>query len=117
MFFFFNIYTGQSDLYENASSGDTSNIEDIIFDIQKPAMGRQNEHSVQQTRQNPHQDKDYHALWSNSSRSNSLSTSYATFFFFPDKKREQKDSNLNSKAQNHSKKHMAEVILVIVVKL
>ncbi|KAG7036211.1 putative transcription factor KAN2, partial [Cucurbita argyrosperma subsp. argyrosperma] len=55
-------------LYENASSGDTSNIEDIIFDIQKPSMGRQNEHSVQQNRQNPHQDKDYHALWSNSSR-------------------------------------------------
>lgn len=61
--------SGQSDLYENASSGDTSNIEDIIFDIQKPAMGRQNDNSIQQTtRQNPHQDKDYHALWSNSSR-------------------------------------------------
>ncbi|KAG6571641.1 putative transcription factor KAN2, partial [Cucurbita argyrosperma subsp. sororia] len=61
--------SGQSDLYENASSGDTSNIEDIIFDIQKPAMGRQNESLVHQTtRQNPLQDKDYHALWSNSSR-------------------------------------------------
>ncbi|KAL0553072.1 hypothetical protein IC582_006958 [Cucumis melo] len=61
--------SGQSDLYENASSGDTSNIEDIIFDIQKPTIGRQNENSIQQTsRQNPHQDKDYHALWSNSSR-------------------------------------------------
>ncbi|XP_057978219.1 probable transcription factor KAN2 isoform X2 [Malania oleifera] len=56
--------SGQSDVInENGSSGDTS--EDIMFDIQNP---RRSELSVQQGRQNVHQDKDYHGLWSNSSR-------------------------------------------------
>ncbi|XP_021887193.1 probable transcription factor KAN2 isoform X2 [Carica papaya] len=44
--------SGQSDAYENGSSGDNS--DDLVFDIQ--------------ARQGGHQDKDYHALWSNSSR-------------------------------------------------
>ncbi|XVF52309.1 hypothetical protein PTKIN_Ptkin05aG0008300 [Pterospermum kingtungense] len=58
--------SGQSDAFENGSSGDTS--EDLMFDIQNP---RRSEISVQQGRSassNAHQDKDYHGLWSNSSR-------------------------------------------------
>ncbi|XP_022756956.1 probable transcription factor KAN2 isoform X3 [Durio zibethinus] len=57
---------GQSDAFENGSSGDTS--EDLMFDIQNP---RRSEISVQQGRSsssNAHQDKEYHGLWSNSSR-------------------------------------------------
>lgn len=45
------IFLGQSDVYENGSSGDTS--EDVMFDIQNP---RRSEISIQQ------------GLWSNSSR-------------------------------------------------
>ncbi|KAB5564256.1 hypothetical protein DKX38_004310 [Salix brachista] len=55
--------SAQSDVYDNGSSGDTS--EDLIFDIQNP---RRSEMSMQQGRPNAHQDKDYQALWSNSSR-------------------------------------------------
>ncbi|KAK6251527.1 hypothetical protein QUC31_009160 [Theobroma cacao] len=57
--------SGQSDAFENGSSGDTS--EDLMFDIQNP---RRSEISVQQGRpsSNAHQDKEYHGLWSNSSR-------------------------------------------------
>ncbi|CBI33837.3 unnamed protein product, partial [Vitis vinifera] len=55
--------SGQSDVYENGSSGDTS--EDVMFDIQNP---RKSELSIQQGRPNVHQEKDYHGLWSNSSR-------------------------------------------------
>lgn len=54
--------SGQSDVYENGSSGDTS--EDVMFDIQNP---RKSELSIQQGRPNVHQEKDYHGLWSNSS--------------------------------------------------
>ena len=60
---FFFICLGQSDVYENGSSGDTS--EDVMFDIQNP---RKSELSIQQGRANVHQEKDYHGLWSNSSR-------------------------------------------------
>ena len=50
-------------MYENGSSGDTS--EDVMFDIQNP---RRSELSIQQGRGNVNQEKDYHGLWSNSSR-------------------------------------------------
>ncbi|XP_044503264.1 probable transcription factor KAN2 isoform X2 [Mangifera indica] len=55
--------SGQSDAFENGSSGDTS--EDLMFDIQQP---RRPELSMQQGRPNVHQEKEYHGLWSNSSR-------------------------------------------------
>lgn len=56
--------SGQSDVYENGSSGDTS--EEMLFDVQN---SRKSEISTvqQQGRQNLSQDKEYHALWSNSS--------------------------------------------------
>ncbi|XP_031276668.1 probable transcription factor KAN2 isoform X1 [Pistacia vera] len=54
--------SGQSDAFENGSSGDTS--EDLMFDIQHP---RRPELSMQQGRPNVHQEKEYHGLWSNSS--------------------------------------------------
>jgi hypothetical protein len=50
-------------VFDNGSSGDTS--EDLVFDIENP---RRSEMSMQQGRPNAHQDKDYQALWSNSSR-------------------------------------------------
>lgn len=53
---------GQSDGFENGSSGDTS--EDLTLDVQNP---RRPEVSIQQGRPTI-QDKDYHGLWSNSSR-------------------------------------------------
>lgn len=65
-FFFFPlcfISLGQSDVYENGSSGDTS--EDVMFDVQNP---RRSEPTIQQGRPTVHQEKDYHGLWSNSSR-------------------------------------------------
>ncbi|KAJ6943058.1 transcription factor KAN2 isoform X2 [Populus alba x Populus x berolinensis] len=55
--------SAQSDVFDNGSSGDTS--EDLIFDIENP---RRSEMSMQQGRPNAQQDKDYQALWSNSSR-------------------------------------------------
>ncbi|TYI52296.1 hypothetical protein E1A91_D12G237600v1 [Gossypium mustelinum] len=59
--------SGQSDAFENGSSGDTS--EDLMMDIQNP---RRSEVSVQQGRSssssNAYQDNEYHGLWSNSSR-------------------------------------------------
>lgn len=57
--------SGQSDVYENGSSGDTS--EELLFDVQN---SRKSELSVQQQqgRQNLPQDKEHHGLWSNSSR-------------------------------------------------
>ncbi|XVF13674.1 hypothetical protein REPUB_Repub08aG0228300 [Reevesia pubescens] len=58
---------GQLDAFENGSSGDTS--EDLMFDIQNSR--RSSEISVQQGRSsssNANQDKEYHGLWSNSSR-------------------------------------------------
>nr|XP_027085127.1 probable transcription factor KAN2 isoform X2 [Coffea arabica] len=55
--------SGQSDIYENGSSGDNS--EDLMFEVQN---SRKPELSVQQGRQNMQQDKDLHGLWSNSSR-------------------------------------------------
>lgn len=54
--------SGQSDIYENGSSGDNS--EDLMFEVQN---SRKPELSVQQGRQNMQQDKDLHGLWSNSS--------------------------------------------------
>ncbi|GKV10650.1 hypothetical protein SLEP1_g21984 [Rubroshorea leprosula] len=57
--------SGQSDAFENGSSGDTS--EDLMFDIHNPRRAELS--SVQQGRSNVHhRDKDqYHGLWSNSS--------------------------------------------------
>ncbi|GFZ08691.1 homeodomain-like superfamily protein [Actinidia rufa] len=57
--------SGQSEVYENGSSGDTC--EDMMFDIQNQ---RKSELSSinQQDRTNLHQDKSYHGLWINSSR-------------------------------------------------
>ncbi|KAM7493895.1 hypothetical protein LguiB_028504 [Lonicera macranthoides] len=56
--------SGQSDLLENGSSGDNS--EDVMFEIRNT---RRSELSSEEGRSNVHQDhKDYHALWSNSSR-------------------------------------------------
>jgi hypothetical protein len=55
---------GQSDMFENGSSGDTS--EDLMFDnIPNP---RRPENSIQQGKPSTVQDKDYRGLWSNSSR-------------------------------------------------
>lgn len=54
--------SAQSDVFDNGSSGDTS--EDFMLDIQNP---RRLDISKQQGRPGAHQDKDYHALWSNSS--------------------------------------------------
>ncbi|KAI3469177.1 hypothetical protein Pfo_025840 [Paulownia fortunei] len=55
--------SGQSDVFETGSSGDTS--DDFLFDIQN---SHKSEVSVQQGRQiSLNTDKDYHGLWSNSS--------------------------------------------------
>ncbi|KAF9689623.1 hypothetical protein SADUNF_Sadunf01G0111600 [Salix dunnii] len=55
--------SAQSDVFDNGSSGDTS--EDLMLDIQNPTSL---DISKQQGRPSAHQDEDYHALWSNSSR-------------------------------------------------
>lgn len=55
--------TGQSDGYDNGSSGDTS--EELMFDMNN--LGR-SDLSTMQGRQCVHQEKEYHGLWSNSSR-------------------------------------------------
>ncbi|PPS01071.1 hypothetical protein GOBAR_AA19575 [Gossypium barbadense] len=59
--------SAKADAFENGSSGDTS--EDLMMDIQNP---RRSEVSVQQGRSssssNAYLDKEYHGLWSNSSR-------------------------------------------------
>ncbi|XP_024021700.1 probable transcription factor KAN2 isoform X3 [Morus notabilis] len=55
--------SGQSDAYENGSSGDTT--EDLMFDIQNSR--RSAEQSSQQERSGANQDKEYRGLWSNSS--------------------------------------------------
>lgn len=51
--------SGHSELYENGSSGDTT--EDLMFDIQNST--KPNNDNQPSTHEN-----DYHALWSNSSR-------------------------------------------------
>ncbi|XP_058191105.1 probable transcription factor KAN2 isoform X2 [Rhododendron vialii] len=53
-----------SDVYENGSSGDTCD-QDMMFEVPNP---RKSEISVQQGRPNLYEDKEYHSLWSNSSR-------------------------------------------------
>ncbi|KAK6140964.1 hypothetical protein DH2020_025292 [Rehmannia glutinosa] len=56
--------SGQSDVFENGSSGDTS--DDFLFDIQN--LHKSQLASTQQGRQiGMINDKDYHGLWSNSS--------------------------------------------------
>ncbi|XP_034901744.1 probable transcription factor KAN2 isoform X3 [Populus alba] len=55
--------SAQSDVFDNGSSGDTS--EDFMLDIENP---RSLDISKQPGRPGAPQDKDYHALWSNSSR-------------------------------------------------
>lgn len=70
------MYAGQSELYENASSGDTT--EDIMFDniSQNPTR------SSEQGRPNNAQDKEYYGgLWSNSSRYYTLLASSTTVYF------------------------------------
>ncbi|XP_034901746.1 probable transcription factor KAN2 isoform X5 [Populus alba] len=54
--------SAQSDVFDNGSSGDTS--EDFMLDIENP---RSLDISKQPGRPGAPQDKDYHALWSNSS--------------------------------------------------
>ncbi|BBH02811.1 Homeodomain-like superfamily protein [Prunus dulcis] len=62
--------SGQSDVYENASSGDTT--EDIMLDLQNPRRScdqlspaqQQGSRSTPQVQDN----KEYYGLWSNSSR-------------------------------------------------
>lgn len=54
--------SAQSDVFDNGSSGDTS--EDFMLDIENP---RRLDISKQPGRPGAPQDKDYHALWSNSS--------------------------------------------------
>ncbi|KAF7126595.1 hypothetical protein RHSIM_Rhsim11G0020700 [Rhododendron simsii] len=56
--------SGQSEVYENGSSGDTCD-QDMMFEVPNP---RKSEISVQQGRPNLYEDKEYHSLWSNSSR-------------------------------------------------
>ncbi|XP_028754658.1 probable transcription factor KAN2 [Neltuma alba] len=55
--------TGQSDGYDNGSSGDTS--EELTFDMNNL---RRSDLSPKQGRQSVQQEKEYHRLWSNSSR-------------------------------------------------
>ncbi|KAE9596919.1 putative transcription factor MYB-HB-like family [Lupinus albus] len=55
--------SGQSDVYDNGSSGDNS--DDIMFDINS---SRRSDLSIKQGRPSVNQDKQYHGLWSNSSR-------------------------------------------------
>ncbi|CAL0331596.1 unnamed protein product [Lupinus luteus] len=55
--------SGQSDVYDNGSSGDNS--DDLMFDINSP---RRSDLSIKQGRPNVNQDKEFHGLWSNSSR-------------------------------------------------
>ncbi|KAK7309647.1 hypothetical protein RJT34_06546 [Clitoria ternatea] len=55
--------SGQSDVYDNGSSGDTS--DDLMFDINS---SRRSDLSIKQGRSSVNQDKEYHGLWSNSSR-------------------------------------------------
>ncbi|KAI4314517.1 hypothetical protein L6164_027419 [Bauhinia variegata] len=58
--------SGQSDVYDNGSSGDTS--EDLMFDMNNNASCR-SDLSIKQGISSANQDKDqYHGLWSNSSR-------------------------------------------------
>lgn len=62
-FFSFDNELGQSDVYDNGSSGDTS--DDLMFDIKS---SRRSDLSVKQGRSSVNQDKKYHGLWGNSSR-------------------------------------------------
>ncbi|XP_027347387.1 probable transcription factor KAN2 [Abrus precatorius] len=55
--------SGQSDIYDNGSSGDTS--EDFMFDINSP---ERSDLSVKQASARANQDKENRDLWSNSSR-------------------------------------------------
>ncbi|OIV92982.1 hypothetical protein TanjilG_20644 [Lupinus angustifolius] len=55
--------SGHSDVYDNGSSGDNS--DDIMFDINS---SRRSDISIKQGKPNVNQDKEYHGLWSNSSR-------------------------------------------------
>ncbi|XP_059640949.1 probable transcription factor KAN2 isoform X5 [Cornus florida] len=48
---------GQSDVFDNGSSGDNS--EDLMFDIENP---KRSELSIQHPRSNVHQDNDSHGL-------------------------------------------------------
>ncbi|XP_059640946.1 uncharacterized protein LOC132283076 isoform X2 [Cornus florida] len=50
-------FKGQSDVFDNGSSGDNS--EDLMFDIENP---KRSELSIQHPRSNVHQDNDSHGL-------------------------------------------------------
>ncbi|KAK6947380.1 SANT/Myb domain [Dillenia turbinata] len=56
--------SGHSDAFDNGSSGDTS--DDLLFENQN--LKRSSDASAQQGRRSAIQEKDYHGLWSNSSR-------------------------------------------------
>ncbi|KAL2348906.1 hypothetical protein Fmac_002906 [Flemingia macrophylla] len=55
--------SGQSDVYDNGSSGDTS--DDLMFDIKS---SRRSDLSIKQGRSSVNKDKEYHGLWGNNSR-------------------------------------------------
>ncbi|ESW30250.1 hypothetical protein PHAVU_002G137300 [Phaseolus vulgaris] len=55
--------SGQSDVYDNGSSGDTS--DDLVFDVKSSTRS---DVSIKQGRSSVNQDKEYHGLWGNSSR-------------------------------------------------
>ncbi|CAL0311794.1 unnamed protein product [Lupinus luteus] len=55
--------SGHSDVYDNGSSGDNS--DDLMFDINS---SRRPDLSIKQGRPSVNQDKEFHGLWSNSSR-------------------------------------------------
>ncbi|KAK4400287.1 putative transcription factor KAN2 [Sesamum angolense] len=62
------VLLGQSDAFENGSSGDTS--DDFLFDIQNSHKSEvKSQHGAQINMDNA---KEYHALWSNSSRYNAI---------------------------------------------
>ncbi|KAK4252706.1 hypothetical protein QN277_014450 [Acacia crassicarpa] len=55
---------GQSDVYDNGSSGDNS--EDFMFDMN--TSSRRSDVSTKQAKEGVNRDKEHHGLWSNSSR-------------------------------------------------
>ncbi|XP_019420421.1 PREDICTED: probable transcription factor KAN2 [Lupinus angustifolius] len=57
------VSSGQSDVYDNGSSGDNS--DDLMFDINS---SRRCDLSIKEGRPIVNQDKEFHGLWSNSSR-------------------------------------------------
>ncbi|KAI3713735.1 hypothetical protein L1987_72321 [Smallanthus sonchifolius] len=88
--------SGQSDLYENASSGDNS--DDIVFDIGNP---RTKQLSAENGgRSSVHQEKDYqYDLWSNSSREAWLQGEHRD----PEGNKPSLEKEMNSKGLNYER--------------